>query len=97
MSAKKSTKPKAENPLESIRVNISITRGTQAVLKDIADHQHLSSSAVITCLIRKKAEEIGLLSPSLDPANYTYEDPDAARSKPLQSLPAPSSNLSMPA
>jgi hypothetical protein len=76
MSAKKTTKPKDKNPLEAVRVNISLTRGTHEVLKDLADHQHLSSSAVITCLIRRKAEEVGLLSPSINPANYTYEDPD---------------------
>jgi hypothetical protein len=78
MSAKKTTKPKDKNPLEAVRVNISLTRGTHEVLKDLADHQHLSSSAVITCLIRRKAEEVGLLSPSINPANYTYEDPDSA-------------------
>lgn len=76
MSAKSPKKPKEESPLNTVRVNISLTRGTHEVLKDLADHQHLSSSAVITCLIRRKAEEVGLLSLPLDPANYTYEDPD---------------------
>jgi hypothetical protein len=63
MSAKKPPENKAENPLENVKVNISMTRGTSDILKKLADHLHVSSSAAVTCLIRRKAEEVGLLSP----------------------------------
>ena len=70
------TTPEGQDPQETVRVNISITRGTQEILKDLAKHQHLNSSAVITCLIRRKAEEVGLLPHSVDPRNFVTSDPD---------------------
>ena len=69
MSAKKPIKNKEEDALESIRVNISMTRGTSEILKKLADHLHVSSSAAVTCLIRRKAEEVGILSPLVSGAS----------------------------
>tara|TARA_B110000503_G_C7109554_1_gene397485 strand:- start:378 stop:650 length:273 start_codon:yes stop_codon:yes gene_type:complete len=62
MKAKKTQQYKAKNPLQTVRVNISMTQGTSDVLKETADHRHVSVSALVTCLIRTEAERVGLLS-----------------------------------
>jgi len=63
MSAKKTTKSKVDSSKDYVRVNISLTRGTDEVLKKLAEHKHITVSAALTCLIRKTAEEVGILSP----------------------------------
>lgn len=65
MSAKIPPKVKELDPMKTVRVNISMTRGTSEILKKIADHQHITVSAAVTCLIRKKAEEVGILQPTV--------------------------------
>ena len=63
MNTKKPKQNKEENPLENVKVNISMTRGTSEVLKKLADHLHISASAAVTGLIRTEAERVGILSP----------------------------------
>jgi hypothetical protein len=81
MNAKKTKQDKAKNPLQTVRVNISMTQGTSDVLKETADHRHVSVSALVTCLIRTEAERVGLLSP-------TVKDTPLKEVK-LKFLPAP--------
>lgn len=81
MNSKKSAKNKEENPLETVRINISMTNGTRDVLRKVAEFKHTDMSAVVTGLIRTEAERVGILSPIAGsvPAKEVEK-------KPLQSL-----------
>jgi len=73
MSAKKLPQDKEEDPLLTIKVNVSMTRGTSDILKEVAKFKHVTSSAVVTALIRAEAERIGLLSPTVLKATQPKE------------------------
>jgi len=50
-----------ENPLEVIRMTVSITRGTKQALERLAALEHRSLANELTCLIREQAEGAGVL------------------------------------
>lgn len=52
------------------------------MLENLAKKNHTSVSGWITMKVIEAKKSL-----PLDPANYTYEDPDAAQSKHLASLP----------
>lgn len=80
MNAKKPMQDKEEDPSLTIKVNVSMTRGTSDILKEVAKFKHVTSSSVVTNLIRTEAERIGLLP-------LTVKDTPQKEIK-LKSLPA---------
>lgn len=54
---------KPSNKEKVVRVNVSLSPATNRVLKAMAKHKDLSVAAVVTSLIRCKAEDMGIIAP----------------------------------
>lgn len=58
---KKKAKTKPVEDQGNVRRNISLTPATSKILDEVARHKDISVSAVLTCMIRERAEEMGIL------------------------------------